>query len=220
MRSRLDPVRADRPGGIRRSRRSRHLRGPLPVEQDNWIARVCPSRADDQTFREWFDAAGRTGASPAVAARIYDRPDDDCVRRLEDAQKCIVVPTLVLRRPANLVGSPSRPDPVATAIPRGERVDLPGNDYHWLGDDVDVLLGGDLSFRDGRRPCFRSRFASCARWCSPIWSSRPNGLRASETGDGRTPSIVMTRPSVVRSLGKAVPRQDDGRRCASCLSVR
>jgi len=125
------------------------LRGPLPVEQDNWIARVCPSRADDQTFREWFDAAGRTGASPAVAARIYDRPADDCVRGLEQAQKRIVVPTLVLRRPGNLVGSAPSPDPVATAIPRGERVDLPGDDYHWLGEDVDVLLAEISRFVTG-----------------------------------------------------------------------
>jgi class 3 adenylate cyclase len=116
---------------------------------EDWIARVCPSRVEDQTFREWFDTAGRIGASPGVAARIYDRPDDDCVRRLRDAHKNIVVPTLVLRRPGNLLGSAARPDPVADDIPRGERADLPGNDYHWLGEDVDALLAEISRFVTG-----------------------------------------------------------------------
>src|SRR5690349_7589396 len=117
---------------------------------EDWIARVCPSRVDDQTFREWFDAAGRTGASPAVAARIYDPPDDDCIERLTKAQKNIVVPTLVLRRPDNLMGSAPSPDPVAGEILRGERVDLPGNDYHWLGEEVDALLAEITRFVTGK----------------------------------------------------------------------
>ena len=40
----------------------------------DWIAHVCPSRAHDRTFREWFDRAGRTGASPGVARRVYEIP--------------------------------------------------------------------------------------------------------------------------------------------------
>ena len=78
--------------------------------------------------------------------------------------------------PGQLGGLTASPDPVATAIPRGERVDLPGNDYHWLGDDVDVLLAEISRFVTGR-PCFRNRCVGCARWCSPTWSSRPNRLQ-------------------------------------------
>lgn len=109
-------------------------------EESDWIAYVCPTRVDDVTFRQWFDIAGRTGASPAVAARLYDRPDDACVQAIIKVQSPICVPTLVLRRPANLVGSPSPPDPVSSAIHDCPQVDLPGRDYHWLGEDVDSLL--------------------------------------------------------------------------------
>ena len=38
---------------------------------------------------------------------------------------------------------------MATAIPRGQRVDLPGSDYHWLGEDVDVLLAEISRFVTG-----------------------------------------------------------------------
>ena len=37
------------------------------IEDSDLIALVCPSRVDDTAFRQWFDMAGRTGASPAVA---------------------------------------------------------------------------------------------------------------------------------------------------------
>jgi class 3 adenylate cyclase len=117
-------------------------------DQD-WIAHVCPSRAEDNAFREWFDAAGRTGASPGVASRIYDRPPESCVARLEAAHAHITAPTLVLRRPANLLGSAPRPDPVASHVPHGERVDLGGRDYHWLGDDIDPLLAEISRFVTG-----------------------------------------------------------------------
>jgi class 3 adenylate cyclase/pimeloyl-ACP methyl ester carboxylesterase len=107
---------------------------------ENWIARVCPSRAHDDAFVEWFNTAGRTGASPGVAARIYELPQAHCIERLTAGQGRIAVPTLVLRRPANLMGSATYPDPVASAIPGARRVDLPGRDFHWLGNDIDSLL--------------------------------------------------------------------------------
>ncbi len=129
--------------------------GPLaPVDlsrmvSDDWLAHVCPSRADDKAFRDWFDAAGRTGASPGVATRIYERPPDTCVAQLAASHARISVRTLVLRRPENLAGSASRPDPVASQIPGAERVDLAGTDYHWLGNDVDSLLAEISRFVTG-----------------------------------------------------------------------
>lgn len=125
---------------------------PVPeLDSEDLIARVCPSRAEDRSFREWFDLAGQTGASPGVAARLYDQPDETCIRRLAEAQAHIRATTLVLRRPGNLVGSPAAPDPVATAIPLGERVDLPGRDYHWLGDEIDPLIAEISRFVTGER---------------------------------------------------------------------
>lgn len=117
----------------------------------DWLRRVCPSRADDTSFREWFDRAGRTGAAPAVARRIYHRPAPDLVARLVAAQRRITRPTLVLRRPASPLGAPRGPDPVTDGIPGARRVDLPGADYHWLGEDVDALLAEISHFVTGAR---------------------------------------------------------------------
>jgi class 3 adenylate cyclase len=116
---------------------------------DDWLAHVCPSRGDEKAFRDWFDAAGRTGASPGVAARIYERPPDACISRLAASHARISVRTLVLRRPGNLVGSAELPDPVASEIRAGERVDLAGSDYHWLGNDIDSLLAEMSRFVTG-----------------------------------------------------------------------
>jgi pimeloyl-ACP methyl ester carboxylesterase len=113
--------------GVGRGLRERE---DLTDPKTDWIARVCASRAHDRGFREWFDTAGRMGASPAVAARLYERPPDRTVQRLEGCQRKIEVPTLVLRRPENLMGSASSPDPVATEMRMAHRVDLPGTDFH------------------------------------------------------------------------------------------
>jgi len=117
----------------------------------DWLAHVCPSRAEEKAFRDWFDAAGRTGASRGVATRIYERPPDSCVAQLAASHAQITVRTLVLRRPGNLLGSAPLPDPVASEIRRAERVDLSGSDYHWLGNDVDSMLAEISRFVTGRK---------------------------------------------------------------------
>jgi class 3 adenylate cyclase len=193
----------------------------------DWIARVCPSRADDRGFRDWFDAAGRVGASPGVAARIYERPPERTVGLLEAAQRQIEVPTLVLRRPANLMGSPEPPDPVATEIERGHRVDLPGTDYHWLGEDIDSLLAEISRFvtgesrlpapeRELRAVLFtdlvgstdRAAAAGDTRWKAILDGhdaaianeiARHGGVVVKTTGDG----VLATLPSADRALRAA-----------------
>jgi class 3 adenylate cyclase/pimeloyl-ACP methyl ester carboxylesterase len=206
--------------------------GLAELDEADLIARVCPSRADDRSFREWFDVAGRTGASPGVAARLYDRPNDDCVRRLIAAQSRIEVATLVLRRPDNLVGSPDEPDPVASAIRFGVRVDLPGRDYHWLGDEIDVLVAEISRFvvgkplapapiRELRAVMFTDLVGSTdqlsavgdARWRTTLDRhdaqvltdvARHGGLVVKTTGDG----VVATFASVDHALRAAEAIRD------------
>jgi class 3 adenylate cyclase len=177
-----------------------------------WIARVCPSRADDDEFREWFDIAGRTGASPSVAARLYERPPDAVVRRLEAAQAEITVPTLVLRRPANLLGSPSEPDPVAAMIPGGVRAELPGSDYHWLGEDVDSLLAAITQFATGERRLPAPERALCAVLFTDIVGSTEH---ATALGDARWKKVLDRHDHVIaeevgRNGGTVIKSTGDG----------
>jgi class 3 adenylate cyclase len=184
----------------------------LPGVHEDWIGHVCPSRVDDRAFREWFDAAGRTGASPGVAARIYERPPEDVIRRLTDAHGRISAPTLVLRRPDNLVGSAAAPDPVATEIAHGERVDLPGRDYHWLGADIDSVLAEVSRFVTGE-----SRLPTPEReLCAVVFTDLVGSTeRATALGDERWKAMLdrhdaaVTR-EVARNAGVIVKTTGDG----------
>lgn len=180
--------------------------------ETDWIARVCPSRADDRGFRDWFDSAGRVGASPAIAARIYERPPEGTIGSLAKSHRQIEVPTLVLRRPANLMGSPVPPDPVATAIERGQRVDLPGTDYYWLGEDVDSLLAEISRFVTGE-----SRLPAPERELRAVLFTDLVGStdQANATGDARWRAILDRHDATIaheiaRHGGVVVKTTGDG----------
>ena len=182
------------------------------IRETDWIARVCPSRVDDTAFRQWFDTAGRTGASPAVAARLYDRPDDACVQAIVQAQGHIAVPTLVLRRPLNLVGSPPPPDPVANAISTCLKVDLPGRDYHWLGEDIDALLAEISRFVTGEARVPVPERVLCAVVFTDLVGSTDH---ATKVGDLRWKDILDRHDTVIRgvverSAGTVVKTTGDG----------
>jgi class 3 adenylate cyclase/pimeloyl-ACP methyl ester carboxylesterase len=162
---------------------------------EDWLARVCPSRAEDHAFREWFDAAGRTGASPGTALRIYDRPADDEVQKLVDGQRRITVPVLVLRRPGNLLGSAATPDPVAIEIPRAERVDLPGIDYHWLGDELDAMLAEISRFVTGESVLPAPVRELCAVLFTDLVSSTE---QAAAVGDKRWKTMLDRHDEAIR----------------------
>ncbi len=115
------------------------IRAQLAGEMDS-IARWCPSRADEPGFREWFTRAGQLGASPRAAERAYSKADENEVRAIELAARRMAVPTLLLRRPANVLSPPRDQDPIAALIRDSVRVDLPGEDLLLFGGEVDPLL--------------------------------------------------------------------------------
>jgi class 3 adenylate cyclase len=179
---------------------------------DDWLAHVCPSRADEKAFRDWFEAAGRTGASPGVATRIYERPPDACVARLAAAHARISVRTLVLRRPGNLAGSAPLPDPVASAIRRAERVDLPGTDFHWLGSDIDPLLAEISRFVTGESHLPSPERELCAVVFTDLVGSTE---RATALGDMRWKATIERHDAEIARIvghngGRVVKSTGDG----------
>jgi class 3 adenylate cyclase len=179
---------------------------------DDWLAHVCPSRAHENAFRDWFEAAGRTGASPGVATRIYDRPPDACVARLAAAHPRIAVRTLVLRRPANLVGSAPLPDPVAAQIRGAERVDLAGSDYHWLGNDIDSLLAEISRFVTGESQLPSPERELCAIVFTDLVGSTE---RATALGDELWKATIQRHDAeiariVAQNGGRVVKTTGDG----------
>jgi class 3 adenylate cyclase len=208
-------------------------REDMTTRQTDLLARVCASRAHDRGFREWFDAAGRTGASPAVAARLYERPPEHTVHLLAECQQRIEAPTVVLRRPENLMGSPARPDPVATEIRLAQRVDLPGTDYHWLGEDIDSLLAEISRFVLGEARLPRPERELCAI----VFTDLVGSTRHAETAGDRRWKAVLDRHDeviaqeiarnggvVVKSMGDGVlatlPSADRALRAAESIRAR
>ena len=95
-----------------------------------------PNRRDDPTFRAWQDRAGRLGASPSQAARIWAAE----FKPAPTGPVC-VVPTLVITRrsPDDLVPAEFLARP-ATELPNAELVVLPDGDSFPIGAGVDAIL--------------------------------------------------------------------------------
>lgn len=107
------------------------------------LAFTMPTRADDDGFRQWFEDAGRLGASPAVARRLFEHVPDDEVEALAAAHRRLAVPTLVLHRPGAVtrLGRPvDMLEHVHALYPGATRVDVPGVDWLPLGDGLDAVL--------------------------------------------------------------------------------
>src|SRR5262249_55534496 len=113
------------------------------------VTLFCPSRADEPGFREWLTRAGRVGASPMMEARAYSYEDDGEVREIEQAASRIVVPTLVLRRPAHALSPDPASDPIISLVPGAVRIELPGEDHAIYGGEVDALLAEVSQFVTG-----------------------------------------------------------------------
>jgi class 3 adenylate cyclase len=104
-----------------------------------------PSRIADPDFSEWLSRAGRSGASPAAAVRMWGHllsyPDSLTPTGID-------VPTLVLRNrecmtPEQMVRA------VAGEIPNADFVQVPGPDNYPVSGDVDPLIAEIARFVTG-----------------------------------------------------------------------
>lgn len=126
-------------------------RGPTspPDEDGDDLARVAPSRSSDPAFRDWWDKAGRRGASPAAARRQFAMLRDLDLRPI---LPMIAAPTLVLQRRGNRFVRPGHSRYVAEHVPDARYVELAGADHiPWLGN-VDALVDEIEEFLTGSRP--------------------------------------------------------------------
>lgn len=113
------------------------------------LERIAPSRVADPTFREWYRRAGRLGASPATAGRIFKsalgaRPEAQMLEAIE-------APTLVLYRRDNTFMPPESAIIAAERIPNATAVELDGGDLFPFIGDVDAVLGEIADFVVGER---------------------------------------------------------------------
>jgi class 3 adenylate cyclase/pimeloyl-ACP methyl ester carboxylesterase len=170
-----------------------------------------PTRAHDPTFREWFDAAGRAGASPAQAERLTEKSFTDV--DFDNAQ--VTTPTLVMTRvPPDYAG----PIPeeffgrAAYQIPDAQHLVLaPGDMFPVVGGVDDVvaeisrLLTGEV-----RLPAPERQMAVI------LFTDLVGSIRkAASTGDAAWRRLLdrhdaVNRSAVTRRGGEVIKTTGDG----------
>ena len=132
--------------------------------EDDILAQVAPSRIADRTFRDWYSRAGRGGASPSTAPRIWEsvmraHPRDSRHEQIE-------APTLVLHRRDNQFVNDDVLTLAAERIPHATLVELEGRDHFPFVGDVDALVAEIAEFVVGER-----RLPAPQRLLSEDWKS-------------------------------------------------
>ena len=178
--------------------------------QDTLLEQIAPSRADEASFRDWYRHAGRAGASPATAARIWEsvyasRPGDQLFGEVE-------TPTLVLYRRDN-VYSPADGVRVAASQIRGATiVELAGADHFPFIGDVDSVVAEIADFVVGQRRLPPPQRLLAALMFTDLVASTE---RAASLGDTQWKSVLNRHDAVVRAAvgncgGSVVKTTGDG----------
>jgi class 3 adenylate cyclase len=109
-----------------------HPDGPFDI-----VRYLAPSAADDVRFRDWWNRAGRRGASPATARALRSVIETLDVRDLLPA---VDVPTLVLHRTDAALPAVQQGQYIAERVPRSRFLGLPGADAIWFVGDTEPML--------------------------------------------------------------------------------
>jgi class 3 adenylate cyclase/pimeloyl-ACP methyl ester carboxylesterase len=117
--------------------------------QAGFLTQIAPSRASDTSFRDWYARAGRVGASPATATRIWESvfasgPSEQLLEHVE-------TPTLVLHRRDNRYAPANGVRLAASRMPNATVVELDGADHFPFVGDVDTVVAELAHFVVGER---------------------------------------------------------------------
>jgi class 3 adenylate cyclase/pimeloyl-ACP methyl ester carboxylesterase len=177
---------------------------------DDLLSGIAPSRAADPSFREWYARAGRVGASPATASRIWESifVPDTARQPLEDVR----APTLVLHRPKSLYAPGDAPGWIASRLADATVVELDGLDHWPFVGDVDAVIAETSTYVVGeRRVPAPERTLNAVLFTDLVDSTR----RAADVGDARWKSLLdrhdrAAAGAVTRCGGRVVKSTGDG----------
>lgn len=177
-------------------------------ESDRLIERLAlPSRIDDPVFLAWLRRAGRLGASPATAARLWKQMFVTDV----ETPPGIHVPTLVIHRTDSMLDEYIA-EAVAHAIPGAHFLRMPGRDLFPIAGDVDAVVAEIALFATGEiHVPAPDRVVAAVLFTDLVGSTE----RASEIGDERWRSLLdrhdsTTRAVVLKHGGRVVKYTGDG----------
>jgi class 3 adenylate cyclase len=172
------------------------------------LAAVAPSVSTDVRFRAWFDAAGRRGASPSTALALTTALFNwDITPLLAE----VGTPTLVIHRSDNRFINVQEARDIASGLPNGELLEIPGDDHLiWVGD-VDPLLDAIESFLTGSTTTAAHRSLATVLFTDLVASTES----AARLGDRRWREILDVHDSTARRIvrrhaGEVVKSTGDG----------
>lgn len=165
----------------------------------DFLADIAPSRVSDDVFREWYDRAGRVGASPATAQRIWESVFSAVGGR--PALELVRSPTLVLWRRDNSYTPLEFGHAITAQLPNAELVQLDGADHFPFTGDVDALVSEIAAFIVGeRRVPAPQRLLAVVMFTDLVGSTE----RAVSLGDAAWKSLLDRHDAVVRTaVGRA-----------------
>jgi len=178
--------------------------------RDSLLEQIAPSRVSHASFRDWYARAGRVGASPATAARIWEsvfssRPGDQLFGQVE-------TPTLVLLRRANVYSPAEGARLAASQISGATLVELNGADHFPFVGDVDAVVAEIAAFIVGERRLPPPRRLLAALMFTDLVASTE---RAVSLGDEQWKSVLDRHDVTVRAAvggcgGTVVKTTGDG----------
>jgi len=153
-----------------------------------------PSRAGDETLREWLSAYFRSGASPAAGAALLRMNSLNDVRAVLPAVR---VPTLVMHANGDRDVRVEEGRYVAAHIEGARFVEIAGGDHIWfLSPQADEIVDAVQELLTGVRPRAEpDRFLATVLFTDVV-----NGTaRASDLGDRRWGALIEDHHETVRS---------------------
>jgi class 3 adenylate cyclase len=191
------------------ARRMQYMRSGVSGEVD-MLGEVAPSRVADREFREWYRRAGRLGASPATASRIWEsvmrsHPRDALLEQ-------VVAPTLVLHRCDNLFAAEHVLSLAGERIPHATLIEVEGRDHFPFVGDVDALVAEIAAFVVGeRRLPPPQRLLAAVLFTDLVGSTQ----RASSLGDEDWKSVLDRHDATIRGIvgragGSVIKTTGDG----------
>ena len=169
---------------------------------------VFPSRRGDAEFWDWLSRAGRSGASPTTAARMWGHVLDYSAPLTPEG---IDVRTLVLHN-RDVVAHEEMVSVVAAEIPGARFVEVPGADLYPIAGDVDALVAEVAQFVTGAPTGLAPlRLVAAVLFTDLVASTE----RAVEAGDEQWQNLLdvhdqAVRRSVLHKGGRVVKFTGDG----------
>ena len=176
----------------------------------NFLEQIAPSRALDASFREWYARAGRAGASPTTATKIWESVFKS--RPSEQLFELVQTPTLVLHRRDSAYAPADAVRLAASQIPGATLVQLEGADHFPFLGDVDAVVAEIADFVVGERRLPPPQRIVAALMFTDLVASTE---RAVSLGDNRWKSVLdrhdrTVRAAVGSSGGTVVKTTGDG----------